>query len=134
MPRLLSRYLSFVQMHCFDYLGPRNEMIDFHGDRVRAVMHLEPVIVSLFDPVRSVALMDARRGHQIPIWDWGTPLRVILNERAKLHGLFLHIPGRSGLPKAASSSPARADQENRPRRWPASKMAVYSYAGDDDLF
>ena len=31
LPKLMSRYLDFVQMHCFDYLGSWNEMLDFHG-------------------------------------------------------------------------------------------------------
>lgn len=97
LPRLVARYLSFVEMHCFDYLGPRNEMIDFHGDRIRAVMHLDPMIVSLFDPVRSVALYWTRDVERIPIWDWGTPLRIILNEWAKLHGLFLVHSGAVGI-------------------------------------
>ncbi len=97
LPRLVSRYLNFVQMHCFDYLGPRNEMLDFHGERIRAVMHLDPVIVSLFDPVRSIALYWTRDVTQIPIWDWGTPLRIILNEWAKLHQLFLVHAGAVGL-------------------------------------
>ena len=97
LPRLLSRYLFFVQMHCFDYLGPRNEMTDFDGDRIRAIMHLDPVIVSLFDPVRSIALYWTRDVAQIPVWDWGTPLRIILNEWAKLHGLFLVHSGAVGM-------------------------------------
>lgn len=97
LPRLLSRYLHFVQMHCFDYLGPRNEMTDFHGPRIRAIMHLDPVIVSLFDAERSVALYWTRDVARIPIWDWGTPLRIILNEWAKLHGLFLAHSGAVGL-------------------------------------
>jgi hypothetical protein len=97
LPKLLSRYLFFVQMHCFDYLGPRNEMIDFHGERIRAVMHLEPVIVSLLDTARSIALYWTRDVRQIPVWDWGTPLRVILNEWAKLHELFLVHSGAVGM-------------------------------------
>jgi len=80
LPRLISRYLFFIQMYCFDYLGPRNEMTDCHGDRIRAVMHLDPEDVK-----------------QIPVRDWGTPLRVILNEWAKLHELFLVRSGAVGV-------------------------------------
>ena len=86
-----------MQMHCFDYLGPRNEMTDFDGERIRAIMHLDPVIVSLFDPVRSIALYWTRDVARIPVWDWGTPLRIILNEWAKLHGLFLVHSGAVGI-------------------------------------
>lgn len=98
LPTLLARYLHFVQMHCFDHLGPRNEMLDFHGDRMRAVMHLDPVIVSVFDPVRSVALYWTRDVAEIPVWDWGTPLRIVLNEWAKTRGLFLVHCGAVGTP------------------------------------
>lgn len=98
LPRLLVRYLHFVEMHCFDYLGPRNEMVDFHGERLRAIMHLDPVIVSVFDPVRSEALYWTRDVGRIPVWDWGTPLRIILNEWAKTRELFLVHCGAVGTP------------------------------------
>lgn len=98
LPLLLQRYLHFVEMHCFEYLGPRNEMLDFHGERVRAIMHLDPVIISVFDPQRSLALYWTPDVERIPVWDWGTPLRIILNEWAKLHGMFLVHCGAVGTP------------------------------------
>jgi hypothetical protein len=131
LPRLLSRYLSFVQMHCFDYLGPRNEMVDFHGDRIRAVMHLEPVIVSLFDPVRSVALYWTRHVDQIPIWDWGTPLRVILNEWAKLHGLFLAHSGAVGIAQGGVIFAGKSGSGKSTSALACLQDGGLLYAGDD---
>jgi hypothetical protein len=131
LPRLLSRYLSFVQMHCFDYLGPRNEMMDFHGDRIRAVMHLEPVIVSLLDPVRSVALYWTRDVEQIPIWDWGTPLRIILNEWAKLHGLFLAHSGAVGLAEGGVIFAGKSGSGKSTSALACLQDGGLLYAGDD---
>jgi hypothetical protein len=131
LPRLLSRYLFFVQMHCFDYLGPRNEMIDFHGDRIRAVMHLDPVIVSLFDPVRAVALYWTRDVEQIPIWDWGTPLRVILNEWAKLHGLFLAHSGAVGIAQGGVIFAGKSGSGKSTSALACLQDSGLLYAGDD---
>ena len=131
LPRLLSRYLFFVQMHCFDYLGPRNEMTDFHGPRIRAIMHLDPVIVSLFDPVRSVALYWTPDVAQIPIWDWGTPLRVILNEWAKLHGLFLAHSGAVGLAEGGVIFAGKSGSGKSTSALACLGHGALMYAGDD---
>jgi len=131
LPRLVSRYLFFVQMHCFDYLGPRNEMIDFHGDRIRAVMHLDPVIVSLFDPVRSIALYWTRDVERIPIWDWGTPLRVILNEWAKLHGLFLAHSGAVGIAQGGVIFAGKSGSGKSTSALACLQDGGLLYAGDD---
>ncbi|HEX5575424.1 MAG TPA: hypothetical protein VFX42_06080 [Gemmatimonadales bacterium] len=131
LPRLLSRYLFFVQMHCFDYLGPRNEMTDFHGQRIRAVMHLDPVIVSLFDPVRSVALYWTQDVARIPIWDWGTPLRIILNEWAKLHGLFLAHSGAVGLAEGGVIFAGKSGSGKSTSALACLDHGALMYAGDD---
>ena len=131
LPRLLARYLHFVQMHCFDYLGPRNEMTDFHGQRIRAIMHLDPVIVSLFDPVRSVALYWTHDVARIPIWDWGTPLRVILNEWAKLHGLFLAHSGAVGLPDGGVIFAGKSGSGKSTSALACLGHGALLYAGDD---
>ena len=131
LPRLLSRYLFFVQMHCFDYLGPRNEMTDFHGERLRAVMHLDPVIVSLFDPVRSVALYWTPDVARIPIWDWGTPLRIILNEWAKLHGLFLAHSGAVGLADGGVMFAGKSGSGKSTAALACLDQGDLMYAGDD---
>ena len=131
LPRLVSRYLHFVQMHCFDYLGPRNEMSDFHGQRIRAIMHLDPVIVSLFDPVRSVALYWTHDVARIPIWDWGTPLRVILNEWAKLHGLFLTHSGAVGLPDGGVIFAGKSGSGKSTSALACLGHGALRYAGDD---
>ncbi len=131
LPRLLSRYLSFVQMHCFDYLGPRNEMIDFHGDRIRALMHLEPVIISLFDPVRSIALYWTRDVDQIPIWDWGTPLRIILNEWARLHQLLLVHCGAVGIEQGGVIFAGKSGSGKSTSALACLDYGALKYAGDD---
>ena len=131
LPRLLSRYLHFVQMHCFDYLGPRNEMTDFHGSRIRAIMHLDPVIVSLFDAERSVALYWTRDVTRIPIWDWGTPLRVILNEWAKLHGLFLAHSGAVGLAEGGVIFAGKSGSGKSTSALACLGHGALLYAGDD---
>lgn len=131
LPRLVSRYLFFVQMHCFDYLGPRNEMTDFHGGRLRAVMHLDPVIVSLLDTVRSVALYWTPDVGQIPIWDWGTPLRVILNEWAKLHGLFLAHSGAVGLVEGGVIFAGKSGSGKSTSALACLNHGALMYAGDD---
>jgi len=131
LPRLVARYLFFVQMHCFDYLGPRNEMTDFHGPRIRAVMHLDPVIVSLFDPVRSVALYWTQDVARIPIWDWGTPLRVILNEWAKLHGLFLAHSGAVGLAEGGVIFAGKSGSGKSTAALACLGHGALLYAGDD---
>lgn len=131
LPRLLSRYLYFVQMHCFDYLGPRNEMTDFDGDRIRAVMHLDPVIVSLLDPVRSIALYWTPDVAQIPIWDWGTPLRIILNEWAKLHGLFLVHSGAVGIAEGGVIFAGKSGSGKSTSALACLDDGGLMYAGDD---
>jgi hypothetical protein len=131
LPRLVSRYLFFVQMHCFDYLSPRNEMTDFHGQRIRAVMHLDPVIVSMFDPVRSVALYWTQDVAKIPIWDWGTPLRIILNEWAKLHGLFLAHSGAVGLSEGGVIFAGKSGSGKSTSALACLDHGALKYAGDD---
>ena len=131
LPRLLARYLHFVQMHCFDYLGSRNEMTDFHGQRMRAIMHLDPVIVSLFDPVRSVALYWTQDVARIPIWDWGTPLRVILNEWAKLNDLFLAHSGAVGLPEGGVIFAGKSGSGKSTSALACLGQGALLYAGDD---
>jgi hypothetical protein len=131
LPRLVSRYLFFVQMHCFDYLSPRNEMTDFHGQRIRAVMHLDPVIVSMFDPVRSVALYWTQDVARIPIWDWGTPLRIILNEWAKLHGLFLTHSGAVGLAEGGVIFAGKSGSGKSTSALACLDHGALMYAGDD---
>lgn len=131
LPRLLSRYLHFVQMHCFDYLGPRNEMTDFHGSRIRAIMHLDPVIVSLFDSERSIALYWTRDVSRIPIWDWGTPLRIILNEWAKLHGLFLAHSGAVGLAEGGVIFAGKSGSGKSTSALACLGHGALLYAGDD---
>ena len=131
LPRLVSRYLFFVEMHCFDYLGPRNEMTDFHGPRIRAVMHLDPVIVSLFDRVRSVALYWTQDVARIPIWDWGTPLRIILNEWAKLHGLFLAHSGAVGLAEGGVIFAGKSGSGKSTAALACLDHGGLMYAGDD---
>lgn len=131
LPKLLSRYLSFVQMHCFDYLGPRNEMIDFHGERIRALMHLDPVIISLFDPVRSIALYWTRDVDRIPIWDWGTPLRIILNEWAKLHQLFLVHSGAVGIAEGGVIFAGKSGSGKSTSALACLGDGALMYAGDD---
>jgi hypothetical protein len=131
LPRLVSRYLFFVEMHCFDYLGPRNEMTDFHGQRIRAIMHLDPVIVSLFDPVRSVALYWTKDVARIPIWDWGTPLRIILNEWAKLHGLFLAHSGAVGLAEGGVIFAGKSGSGKSTSALACLDHGGLMYAGDD---
>jgi hypothetical protein len=131
LPRLMSRYLFFVQMHCFDYLGPRNEMTDFHGQRIRAIMHLDPVIVSLYDPVRSVALYWTADVARIPIWDWGTPLRIILNEWAKLNGLFLAHSGAVGLAEGGVIFAGKSGSGKSTSALACLDQGALLYAGDD---
>jgi hypothetical protein len=131
LPRLVERYLFFVQMHCFDYLGPRNEMMDFHGPRLRAIMHLDPVIVSLFDPVRAVALYWTQDVARIPVWDWGTPLRIILNEWAKLHGLFLAHSGAVGLPEGGVVFAGKSGSGKSTSALACLGQGSLLYAGDD---
>ena len=131
LPRLLARYLYFVQMHCFDYLGPRNEMLDFHGPRMRAIMHLDPVIVSLFDPVRSIGLYWTEDVARIPIWDWGTPLRIILNEWARLHGLFLAHSGAVGLAEGGVIFAGRSGSGKSTAALACLDHGALLYAGDD---
>jgi hypothetical protein len=131
LPKLLSRYLSFVQMHCFDYLGPRNEMLDFHGERIRALMHLDPVIVSLFDPVRSIALYWTRDVEQIPIWDWGTPLRIILSEWAKLRQLLLVHSGAVGMAGGGVIFAGKSGSGKSTSALACLEDGPLKYAGDD---
>jgi hypothetical protein len=106
-------------------------MMDFHGDRIRAVMHLEPVIVSLLDPVRSVALYWTRDVEQIPIWDWGTPLRIILNEWAKLHGLFLAHSGAVGLAEGGVIFAGKSGSGKSTSALACLQDGGLLYAGDD---
>jgi hypothetical protein len=131
LPKLVSRYLHFVQMHCFDSLGTRNEMLDFHGDRIRAVMHLEPVIISLFDPVRSIALYWTRDVEQIPIWDWGTPLRIILNEWAKLRRLLLVHSGAVGMAEGGVLFAGKSGSGKSTAALACLDDSALLYAGDD---
>lgn len=131
LPRLLSRYLHFVQMHCFDYLGPRNEMIDFHGERLRAIMHLDPVIVSVFDPVRSEALYWTPDVSRIPVWDWGTPLRIILNEWAKTRELFLVHCGAVGVPDGGVIFAGKSGSGKSTSALACLSEGSLQYAGDD---
>ncbi len=131
LPRLLSRYLSFVQMHCFDYLGPRNEMLDFHGERIRALMHLDPAIISLFDPVRSVALYWTHDVGHIPVWDWGTPLRIILNEWARLRQLFLVHSGAVGLAGGGVLLAGKSGSGKSTSALSCLDDGALKYAGDD---
>jgi hypothetical protein len=131
LPRLVARYLFFVEMHCFDYLGPRNEMTDFHGPRMRAVMHLDPVVVSLFDPVRSLALYWTRDVARIPIWDWGTPLRIILNEWAKLQGWFLAHSGAVGLAEGGVIFAGKSGSGKSTAALACLAHGDLMYAGDD---
>lgn len=131
LPRLLSRYLQFVEMHCFDYLGPRNEMRDFHGERIRAVMHLDPVVISLFDPERSVALYWTPEVDRIPVWDWGTPLRIILNEWAKLQGFFLVHSGAVGLAEGGVLLAGKSGSGKSTAALACLERGVLGYAADD---
>ncbi|MCB2059589.1 MAG: hypothetical protein R3E09_08615 [Novosphingobium sp.] len=131
LPRLVSRYLHFAEMHCFDFLGPRNEMNDFHGDRIRAIMHLDPVIVSLFDPQRSIALYWTRDVSRIPVWDWGTPLRIILNEWAKLRGMFLVHSGAVGTEDGGVIFAGKSGSGKSTSALACLSEGRLRYAGDD---
>ena len=131
LPKLVSRYLHFVQMHCFDHLGPRNEMLDFHGKGLRAVMHLDPVIISLFDPVRSLALYWTPDVDRIPVWDWGTPLRVILSEWAKLHRLLLVHCGAVGTAEGGVIFAGKSGSGKSTSALACLGSGVLKYAGDD---
>ena len=131
LPRLVSRYLFFVEMHCFDYLGPRNEMTDFHGPRIRAIMHLDPVILSLFDPVKSVALYWTPDVARIPIWDWGTPLRIILNEWAKEDGRYLVHSGAVGLAEGGVIFAGKSGSGKSTAALACLDHGDLLYAGDD---
>lgn len=131
LPRLLARYLHFVEMHCFDHLGPRNEMLDFHGDRLRAIMHLDPVIVSVFDPVRSEALYWTPDVDRIPVWDWGTPLRIILNEWAKTRELFLVHCGAVGMPDGGVLFAGKSGSGKSTSALACLSEGRLRYAGDD---
>jgi hypothetical protein len=94
-------------------------------------MHLEPVIVSLLDPVRSIALYWTRDVKQIPIWDWGTPLRVILNEWAKLHGLFLVHSGAVGISQGGVIFAGKSGSGKSTAALACLRDSALLYAGDD---
>ncbi len=131
LPKLLSRYLYFIELHCFDYRGPRNEMLDFHRETIRALMHLDPVIISLFDPQRSIALYWTCDVNKIPLWDWGSPLRIILNEWARLQQQFFVHSGAVGITKGAALFAGKSGSGKSTAALACLEHGNMKYLGDD---
>jgi hypothetical protein len=78
-PFLLNRFVDLVRMRWWEYLGNRREINGMNGERIRSVFHLGPDILSVLDQQENHAVYWIENAADIPYYETGYPLTVLLN-------------------------------------------------------
>ncbi|MEZ5573712.1 MAG: hypothetical protein R3E64_17095 [Halioglobus sp.] len=79
LPFLLNRYVELVRLRWWEQLGNRREIAGMNGERVRSVFHLGPDILSVLDQERNHAVYWIENAKDVPYYETGYPLTVLLN-------------------------------------------------------
>jgi hypothetical protein len=99
LPLLAESLVELIQNHWTDHLGPRKEIKQYDGERIRAVFHIGPNILSLLDTQENIALYWVDNTQQIPYWEHGSPLQTILNWWTGYHQRQYVHAGAVGTPE-----------------------------------
>lgn len=78
LPAVLSRYFDVLGEYWL-HLGPRGEIKELTGPRIRAAYHLGPNIFSMIDLQENLALYWVKDAQALPYYELGSPLRTILH-------------------------------------------------------
>ncbi len=79
LPFLAARLVDLLRLRWWELLDGRREIKGLHGDRIRAVFHLGPDILSVLDRQRRSAYYWVESAASIPYYEKGYPLSVLLN-------------------------------------------------------
>jgi hypothetical protein len=79
MPLLLSSFMRSLSGAWWVHVDSRGEMKDYNSERIRAVFHPGPNILSMLDIQKNIALYRVEDACQLPYYERGSPLRTILH-------------------------------------------------------
>lgn len=79
LPFLLGRFVELVRLRWWEQLGNRREIEGMNGERIRSVFHLGPDILSVLDQQDNHAVYWIENAADIPYYETGYPLTVLLN-------------------------------------------------------
>lgn len=79
LPFLLDRFVELVRLRWWEQLGNRREIDGMNGERIRSVFHLGPDILSVLDQDENHAVYWVENAADIPYYETGYPLTVLLN-------------------------------------------------------
>jgi hypothetical protein len=91
LPFLLDRFVALVRLRWWEQLGNRREIAGMNGERIRSVFHLGPDILSVLDQDEDHAVYWVENAADIPYYETGYPLTVLLNGWfARRNRFFVH--------------------------------------------
>ncbi|MBK6510384.1 MAG: serine kinase [Haliea sp.] len=79
LPFLLDRYIQLMRLRWWEQLGTRREIKGMNSERIRSVFHLGPDILSVLDQQENHAVYWVEDAADIPYYETGYPLSVLLN-------------------------------------------------------
>jgi hypothetical protein len=79
MPLLLSSFMRSLSGAWWVHVDSRGEMKGYNSDRIRAVFHPGPNILSMLDVQKNLAVYRVEEASQLPYYERGSPLRSILH-------------------------------------------------------
>lgn len=79
MSALVDLLIHLIEAKWGEFLEPRKEIKGWHSDRVHALFHIGPNILSLLDKQRNLAVYWLEDAVNIPYFEHGSPLQTILN-------------------------------------------------------
>jgi hypothetical protein len=97
LPMLLEHYVGLLRERWWAHLQGRREIKALNGSRIRSVFHLGPDIFSMFDRERNEALYWIGDASNLPYYERGSPLMVLLNWwLSERHRFLVHAAGIGG--------------------------------------
>jgi hypothetical protein len=88
---LLRAYLQALVEHWWEYLGPRGELLNLHGDTVLAFYHPGPDILMIVDLEQDLGFFWKRDLSPLPYYEAGSPMRALLHAWMREQGVqFVH--------------------------------------------
>lgn len=79
LPLLIGSLIELLEINWTSHLGPRKEVKGYDGDRIRSNFHIGPNILSVLDRKQNLACYWIKDAENIPYWEKGSPLQMILN-------------------------------------------------------
>ncbi len=116
LPFLMARFIDLLRLRWWEHLESRGEIKGLSSDRLRAVFHLGPDILSVLDTAHNRAVYWVEDVAKIPYYEKGYPLTVLLNWWLAKKGRYcVHaaaigseqggvlLPGKGGSGKSTTS-------------------------------